>query len=40
MKVFAFTGGSHITPAIRENLVKAKPDAIFNNMSELRRKAA
>lgn len=35
MTVYAFTGGSHITPAIRQSLTDAKPDAIFTHMNEL-----
>jgi len=35
MDVYAFTGGSHITSAIRQALIEAKPTALFNDMSEL-----
>ena len=35
MDVYAFTGGSHMTPAIKQALTDAKPTAIFSHMDEL-----
>ncbi len=40
MDVYAFTGGSHIMPSIRQSLIDAKPHAIFDNMNALLHKAA
>jgi HAD superfamily hydrolase (TIGR01509 family) len=34
MTVWAFTGGSHMTPALRENLLAGKPDLVLNHMWE------
>lgn len=35
MKVFGFSGGSHITPQLLKDLENAAPDAIFSDMSLL-----
>lgn len=35
MTVYAFTGGSHMTPAIHEKILLAEPHAIFNDMRDL-----
>ncbi len=40
MGVYAFTGGSHITPALHQTLIKVQPDAVFSDMRALMRKAA
>jgi len=35
MDVYAFTGGSHMTPVLRQKLTEAKPTAIFDHMNVL-----
>jgi HAD superfamily hydrolase (TIGR01509 family) len=40
MAVYAFTGGSHMTPALKQALIDAGPDAIFCDMNALCRNAA
>ncbi len=35
MGVYAFTGGSHMSAALRQKLVDAQPSHIFHNMKEL-----
>jgi HAD superfamily hydrolase (TIGR01509 family) len=42
MDVYAFTGGGHMTPALRQKLADAKPTALFDHMQALlsRHKAA
>ncbi len=35
MDVYAFTGGSHMTPVLRQKLAEAKPTAMFSHMGEL-----
>lgn len=38
MSVYAFTGGSHMTPSIRQGLIDAAPDAIVDHMQQLVRR--
>jgi len=40
MTVYGFMGGSHMSPLLKQRLADANPDAMFDHMNQLLRKAA